>query len=413
MGLPTVDGVPRKGDCRLVQQITAIARRGLTIAEDLADMAGATLSFARSLRSDKHAGGLLRQAGLVTAAAVDGLLLTTFRQLRAPSSDDTFAAPLAEASALIEYLDRNGVFAEHESYHQAPSAATIEAVTRQVGRTRYGHATYPSPYRPDPDVPGALRFEAETDNHVVHAWMLRQTVRAPWVVCLHGAGMGDPLADLVAFRAARLHRCGFNVAIPVLPHHGPRGAGRFEVAFPSEDPTKNFHAASQAIADVRALLAYIDSCHERSVLYGISLGAYVAAAVAALEPNLEAVIVGVPVVDIADLMRTHAPPRFTRHPAFAEFCTSAAKLDDVTSALGLPPPAESLPKRIWAGRADRLVRPAQVARLATHWGGPEVCWYSGGHMGFLTARAVHDYIAQSLVDAGVAERTHGRLIAVA
>jgi pimeloyl-ACP methyl ester carboxylesterase len=225
--------------------------------------------------------------------------------------------------------------------------------------------------------------------------------------------MGDPLADMIAFRAARLHRCGFNVAIPVLPHHGPRGAGRFEVAFPGEDPTKNFHAASQAIADVRALLAYIDSCHERAVLYGISLGAYVAAAVAALEPTLAAVIVGVPVVDIADLMQTHAPPRFTRHPAFAEFCATAAKLDRVTSALGLPPPDDAFPKRIWAGRADRLVRPPQVERLAAHWNGAEVCWYSGGHMGFLTARSVHHYIDQSLVDASVAERRHGRLTAVA
>jgi pimeloyl-ACP methyl ester carboxylesterase len=396
-----------------VQRLTGLARRAWTISEDLADTAGGTINFARSLHADQHAGGTLRQAGLVAAAAVDGLLLATFRQLRAPSTDDSFAGPLAEASALIEYLDRQGIFAAPEEYHRAPSAAVIEAVTRRLGRTRFGHATYPSPYRPPPEVPGALRFERETDNHVVHAWMLRQTTRAPWVVCLHGAGMGDPLADMVAFRAARLHRCGFNVAIPVLPHHGPRGAGRFEVAFPGEDPTKNFHAAAQAVADVRALLAYIDSCHERSVLYGISLGAYVAAAVAALEPALAGVIVGVPVVDIANLMHTHAPPRFTRHPAFAEFCATAAKLDSVTSALGLPAPDESLPKRIWAGRADRLVRPSQVERLAAHWGGSEVCWYSGGHMGFLAARSVHEYIAQSLVDASVAEQKHGRLTAVA
>ena len=396
-----------------MQQLAAWARRGWTIGEDLADTAGATIGFARSLHDDRQAGGVLRQAGLVVAAAMDGLLLATFRQLRAPSSDDTFDAPLAEGAALIEYLDRHGVLADHESYHREPSAAAIASVTRHVGRTRYGHATYPSPYRPEPDVPGSLRFEAETDNRIVHAWMLRQSVRAPWVVCLHGAGMGDPLADMVAFRAVRLHRSGFNVAIPVLPHHGPRGAGRFEVAFPGEDPTKNFHAAAQAIADVRALLGYIETCHERAVLYGISLGAYIAAAVAALEPKLAGVIVGVPVVDIADLMRTHAPPRFTRHPAFAEFCATAARLDEVTSALGLPPPADSLPKRIWAGRADRLVRPSQVDRLAVHWGGLETCWYSGGHMGFLTARTVHDYIAQSLIDASVAERSHGRLTAVA
>lgn len=413
MGLPAVDASVSPDHCRVVQQLVGWARRAWTIGEDIADTAGGTIGFAHSLRGDRQAGGVLRQAGLVAAAALDGILLATFRQLRAPGTDDTFAAPLAEAAALIEYLDRRSVFAAPETYHRAPSAASIEAVTRHVGRTRYGHATYPSPYRPESDVPGAERFERETDNHVVHAWVLRQTVRAPWIVCLHGAGMGDPLADMVAFRAARLHRAGFNVAIPVLPHHGPRGAGRFEVAFPSEDPTKNFHAAAQAIADVRALLAYIDSCHERSVLFGISLGAYVASAVAALEPELAGVIVGVPVVDIADLMRTHAPPRFTRHPAFAEFCTTAATLDGVTSALGLPAPDDSLPKRIWAGRADRLVLPSQVARLAAHWGGPEVCWYAGGHMGFLTARSVHRFIGQSLIDASVAERRRGRLAAVA
>jgi len=397
----------------MVQQLAGWARRAWTIGEDLADTVGGTVGFARSLRSDRQVGGVLRQVGLVTAAAVDGLLLATFRQLRAPSSDDAFTAPLAEASALIEHLDRHGVLVAPETYHRAPPAAVLETVSRRIGLIRFEHATYPTPYRPDPDVPGALRFEQETDNHVVHAWLLRQTTRAPWVVCLHGAGMGDPFADMVAFRAARLHRCGFNVAIPVLPHHGPRGAGRFEVAFPSEDPTKNFHAAAQAIADVRALLAYIASVHERSVLFGISLGAYVAAAVAALEPTLAGVIVGVPVVDIADLMRTHAPPRFTNHPAFAEFCTTAATLDAVTSALGLPPPDDSLPKRIWAGRADRLVRPSQVGRLTAHWGDPEMCWYAGGHIGFLTARSVHDYIAESLVDARVAERCHGRLTAVA
>jgi len=410
--LPVDNPAPR-GDCRRVAELSAWAYRGRAIGEDLADTAGSTVGFARCLHDDPQAGGTVRQVGLVAAAALDGLLLTTFRQLRAPSTEQSFAAPLAEAAALVGYLERHGVLAAPETYHRAPHDAVIEEVARRVGRTRFGHATYASPYRPDPEVPGALRFDTETDNHVVHAWLLRQAAPAPWVVCLHGAGMGDPLADMFAFRAAWLHRNGFNVAIPVLPHHGPRGAGRFEVAFPSEDPTKNFHAAAQAIADVRALLASIDSRGERAVIFGISLGAYVAAAVAALVPTLAGVIVGVPVVDIAELVRTHAPPRLTRHAAFEEFCATAATLDPVTSAIGLPPPADSLTKRIWAGRADRLVRPPQVARLIERWGDPDVCWYSGGHMGFLTARSVHDFVAESLVVAGVAERRHGRIAAIA
>jgi pimeloyl-ACP methyl ester carboxylesterase len=237
-------------------------------------------------------------------------------------------------------------------------------------------------------------------------------VRAPWVVCLHGAGMGDPLADMFAFRAAHLHSCGFNVAIPVLPHHGPRGAGRVEVAFPTDDPAVNLHAAAQAIADVRALLSYITTCEEPAMLFGISLGAYVAAAVAALEPTLTGVIVGVPVVDISDLMRTHAPSRFLHHPRFADFCTIAQQLEGVTSALALPAPVQSpLTRSIWAGRADRLVRPSQVRRLIARWGDPQVCWYAGGHMGFVAARSVRRHISRALVDAGIAEVREGRLTA--
>ena len=371
-----------------------------------------TVDFARELTGDPEADGFWRHARLTAAAAADELLLATFRQLRAPTSDEGFASTLEEAAALVAYLDRNGVLRAPESFHHAPPPPVMDVRMQRVGRTRFGHATYPSPYVPPASIPGAARFARDTDNHLVHAWMLRQTVRAPWVVCLHGAGMGDPLADLFAFRAAYLHGCGFNVAIPVLPHHGPRGAGRFEVAFPTDDPAVNLHAAAQAIADVRALLAYIAACDEPAVLYGMSLGAYVAAAVTALDPTIAGVIAGVPVVDIADLMRTHAPSRFLHHPLFADFCTIAGQLDGVTSALGLPAPAPGPTTRaIWAGRADRLVRPAQVRRLAAKWGNPEVCWYQGGHMGFLASRPVHRHIAQALVESGIGEDHAGRLVA--
>lgn len=398
-----------------MQLVAGIGRRAWTIGDDLVDATTRTVGYARGMGSDPDAGadGLLLRVGLTAAAAADELLLATFRQLRAPTSDEGLASTLEEAAELVAYLQRNGLFATPEQFHRPPPPAVMDVRMRRVGRTRFGHATYASPYSPGADVPGATRFARDTDNHVVHAWMLRQNVRAPWVVCLHGAGMGDPLADLFAFRAAHLHRCGFNVAIPVLPHHGPRGAGRFEVAFPTDDPAVNLHAAAQAIADVRALLSHIATTEEPAVLFGISLGAYVAAAVAALEPTLAGVIVGVPVVDISDLMRTHAPSRFLHHPLFADFCTIAQELEGITSALALPAPAPRPGTRsIWAGRADRLVRPAQVRRLIAHWGGPEVCWYAGGHMGFLTARSVHRHIDHALVATGIGEDREGRLTAV-
>jgi pimeloyl-ACP methyl ester carboxylesterase len=397
-----------------VERVAAVMRRLWTVGADLADAVNRTVGFARGLRREPDVDGMLDRARLTAAAATDELLLATFRQMRAPTSDEGLASTLQEGADLVAYLEQNGVLASPETFHRAPPPAVIDVRMRRVGRTRFGHATYPSPYSPGPDVPGASRFARDTDNHVVHAWMLRQTVRAPWVVCLHGAGMGDPPADIVAFRAAYLHGCGFNVAIPVLPHHGPRGAGRFEVAFPTDDPAVNLHAATQAIADVRALLAYIAACEEPALLFGISLGAYVAAAVAALEPTLAGVIVGVPVVDIAALMRTHAPPRFLDHPRFDDFCTIAEQLETATSALKLPAPTGGPNTRsIWAGRADRLVRPTEVQRLVTHWGGPDVCWYAGGHMGFLASRAVRRHVSRGLVDAGIGEDRDGRLAAIA
>jgi pimeloyl-ACP methyl ester carboxylesterase len=391
-----------------------VARRVWTIGADLSDAANRTIGFARRLGREPEDSGVCRRDGLTAAAAADELLLATFRQLRAPTSDEGFASTLDEAVELVAYLDRTGALTTPQTFHRAPQPAVMESTMRSIAGTRFGHATYASPYAPEADVPGAARFALATDNHIVHAWMLRQTTRAPWIVCLHGAGMGDPLADLFAFRAAHLHRCGFNVAIPVLPHHGPRGAGRFEVAFPTDDPAVNLHATTQAIADTRAMLAYIATCEEPAVLFGISLGGYVAASVAALEPTLAGVIVGVPVVDIANLMRTHAPPRFIHHPLFTTFCAIAEQLDGVTSALGLPAPQPSPTTRaIWAGRADRLVRPSQVLRLAEHWGGSEVCWYSGGHMGFLASRSVRSHVSQALIAAGVAAERDGRLAAVA
>jgi pimeloyl-ACP methyl ester carboxylesterase len=397
-----------------VERVAAVLHRLWTVGADLGDAVSRTVGFARGLQREPDADGALKRVRLTAAAAADELLLATFRQLRAPTSDENLASTLQEGADLAAYLERNGVLAAPETLHRVPPPAVIDVRMRRVGLTRFGHATYPSPYHPGPDVPGASRFARDTDNHIVHAWILRQTVRAPWVVCLHGAGMGDPPADIVAFRAGYLHSCGFNVAIPVLPHHGPRGTGRFEVAFPTDDPAVNVHAATQAIADVRSLLAYIAACEEPAVLFGISLGAYVATAVAALEPTLAGVIVGVPVVDIAALMRTHAPPRFLDHPRFDDFCTIAAQLETATSSLKLPAPAGGPGTRsIWAGRADRLVRPTEVQRLVTHWGGPDVCWYEGGHMGFLASRAVRHHVSRGLVDAGIGEDRNGRLVAIA
>jgi pimeloyl-ACP methyl ester carboxylesterase len=389
----------------------ASLRRLGTVGSDLAAALARTVAFARQLGREPKPPAPLRRASLTAAAAGDELLLACFQQLHTRVDEVGFATVLGESKRLADHLEERGVLADPESWHSASPAAVLDEVPRRIGHISFCHARYASAYRPEATVPGAVRYAEQTRNDTVHAWMLRHPGPAPWVVCVHGAGMGDPFADMLVFRATSLHAAGFNVAIPVLPHHGPRGVGRLSLAFPGDDPTLNLHGASQAVADVRAMLAYIANRGEHAVLYGLSLGGYVAAAVAALEPDLAGIVVGVPVVDMADLMRTHTPARFARHPRYDEFFDLVLRLDPVTSPVGLPSPSVPV-RRIWAGRADRLVRPDQVTRLREHWDMPPVSWYQGGHLGFFGAPTVRRCVAETLVSSGVARRREGRLVAV-
>ena len=248
--------------------------------------------------------------------------------------------------------------ADTTHYHRRPPPAELAGRERRVGHVEYLHARFPSGYVPPVDAPGAARFREETGNRVVHAWVLAHDEPAPWLVCVHGAGMGDPLADVFAFRAGAFHRAGFDArsrSAPPRPARIRTPRGRL----PSDDPTRNFHGAAQAVSDIRSVLAAIERRGEPAMLLGISLGGYVAAAVAALEPGVRGIVVGVPVVDLAELLRRHTPARFAAHPRFDDLHEISRTLGRYTCPLDLPVPRAST-RRIWAGRGDRLVRPDQV-----------------------------------------------------
>jgi pimeloyl-ACP methyl ester carboxylesterase len=389
----------------------AVKRAG-DAAIDLFGIGRRTCDYARPLRSAEPPVSAADRARLIGAAGADEVVITLMRQALTPGGEDAFAAGEAEVPALLEHLEREGALADPASYHEAPHVPDLEWTTRSVlGRT-FEQVTFRSPYAPPPSVPGATRYAEQTGNSTAHAWVLRQTSRAPWVVCVHGAGMGDPLVDLMLFRARALHSRGFNVAIAVLPHHGPRGLARFNGSFPSVDVVSNLHGASQAIADVRAVLAYITARGEPAALHGLSLGSYVAAGVAALEPTLSAVVVGVPVVNLARIMRTHTPENRTREPRYVEVFEHAIALEGVTSPIRLGLPATKV-RQIYAGRADRFVPTDQVLELVEHWDLDDAAWYTGGHLGFMTTPTSRHCLDDALVEAGLAHRQDdGDMVAV-
>jgi hypothetical protein len=138
-------------------------------------------------------------------------------------------------------------------------------------------------------------------------------------------------------------------------------------------------------------------------LYGISLGAYVAALVAGLEDDLACVIAGIPAVDFAGLARDneHWVMRGARAHTERDWETLRCVTRPV-SPLALVPRLPRERRFIYAGIADRVVRPDQPSALWRHWEQPEIHWFSGGHMLGMRKPSVAPFVARALASAGLA-----------
>ena len=81
-------------------------------------------------------------------------------------------------------------------------------------------------WEPHPAAPGHDRWTGDDRNARVHVGLLRHgDGPRPWMVLIHGAEMGRPEVDARMFRAQRIHEeLGVDVAMPVLPRHGPRAS---------------------------------------------------------------------------------------------------------------------------------------------------------------------------------------------
>ena len=90
------------------------------------------------------------------------------------------------------------------------------------------HARFESGYTPHPGEPGRERWLGYAANRTAHARLLEHPgAPRPWLVCIPGYRVGQVAVDFTGFRTRWLHRTlGLNVAVPVMPLHGPRRAGR-------------------------------------------------------------------------------------------------------------------------------------------------------------------------------------------
>ena len=349
---------------------------------------------------------------LATQAFLDEIVLTGFRLLRSAPDVTRLAWINREVIAALEFYGQQGWLEKPEGFFTAPPALTDVTVrtVNNMGRT-YERLFFDSDYEPHAGEPGRERWLSYTGNNREYGLMLRHREPRPWLVCVHGAEMGRAALDPMLFRAWHLHSdLGLNVVLPVLPMHGPRARNLPKgAAFPSEDVLNDVHGAAQAVWDIRRLLSWIRSQQPEAMigLNGISLGGYLTSLVASLDDGLTCAILGVPAVDLVELVDRHAG--LSGHDALGQTMRLAKPIGRMISPFALTPRVPMQGRFIYAGIADRLVHPRdQVARLWEHWGRPEIQWYQGGHTGFFRSRPVQRFIDGALVQSGLVDSSRIR-----
>ncbi|MCA1831154.1 MAG: alpha/beta hydrolase family protein [Actinomycetota bacterium] len=344
-------------------------------------------------------------AALAAQVALDEMMLGAMKSPRRYPTEADYRRIAAELLAARELYGRNGWLENPSLYHRAPPPISPTVRAGWAYGMRFERMSWRSGFEPYADEPGRDRWMSYEKNHTMHAWTIRTRPDRPWLICVHGFGVGVPTADFYAFRAKRLaQELGVNLLFPVLPLHGPRRTGRIGGAEMMTHHLQQFVLGmAQAMWDVRSAIGWIrEQGGSRVGVYGMSLGAYVAALLATLEPELSAVIAGVPICDLPRLFHDHSPVSVRRRAEqFRLFDPEMLSGLGVISPLAAPSivPAERL--YVYGGLGDRLATPEQSHALWTHWGKPSNLWYHGSHVAFLwnadVARFIDGALMESLI----------------
>jgi hypothetical protein len=312
----------------------------------------------------------------------------------------------AELALAQERLSAGGFLEDPHTFHREPPPLAHPATSDGWAMGRgYQRIWWPSGYEPVVDLPGWDRWSAFEANRTASAWVLRRDDRPrPWMVVIHGFGMGTPFIDQMAFRVKRLHdELGINIAGVTLPAHGSRRPSPLSgEQFLNFDLMHAVHGLAQAVWDIRRLLTWVrDQDPTKVGVMGVSLGGYMTAMTAAFESDLDLALAGIPVVDFVDMF-THHSPRHVHMRAIEHNVLdgTAKKVLSVVSPESLGVATEQSARAIYAGMGDRLAPPEQARRLWEHWNRPEICWYPGNHVGFMWADKAQRFTDELLEDRG-------------
>jgi hypothetical protein len=312
-----------------------------------------------------------------------------------------------EVEAARDLYRSRGWLEQPLTYHRnPPPLGKVELSPLRVSGFDVQHLRFESGYEPHLHEPGRDRYLGYAPCRTGHAWVLEHRgADRPWLICTHGYLMGGARLGLRAFPTAWLHRrLGLNLLLPVLPMHAQRkihwmsGDGML-----AANPLDTVHALAQTGWDLRRLLSWLLGRGAAQVgAFGLSLGGYSTALLAALEDGLSCAIAGVPVSDCSRFAWDHYPAESLRRvDEFSVGLRETRELESVVSPLVLQPRVERSRRYVFGGSADCLVSPEQVCDLWRHWDRPQIHWYPGSHVTFRLHPGVLRFVEAALCESGL------------
>jgi hypothetical protein len=339
---------------------------------------------------------------LVSKVALDDFFFVTELASAAFVSLSHRKRLIQEITDSVSFFGEQGWIDSPRSYHREPQPLVPTGDTMETSAFgAYRHMKFQSEYEPRIGEPGRDRWMRKKANRTAHAWLLEHPgPPRPWLICIPGYRMGNPIVDFAGFRTRWLHKeLGLNVAIPVMPLHGPRRTGRRGGdGFLSGDFVDTVHAQAQAVWDTRRLILWLRESRAEAIgAYGVSLGGYTASLLAGVEKDLSCVIAGVPATDFVRLVRSHCPAMALRLAERLDFpFGDIEQMLRVISPLAIEPKVPKHRRFIFAGTVDSLAVPSQALDLWRHWDEPSFSWYRGSHVSFIWEPAVKSFVTEAL-----------------
>ena len=385
-------------------------------AIEVAAMMNDTLAVLRKEERYRDVPAVEPNAGLIAEALIDGSFTLLVGLMVGVPDAQHVRHGHRELLAMREFIENNGWFDDPMAYHQTPPelrafTLTDRETSRLGGRTAYKELVFESEYEPHPGEPGRERWLSHDDNGTATAYILEhEGGDRPWMISIHGFGMGSPTANIRGLAADWMHEeLGMNVLMPVLPLHGPRSSTLFSGGGLLQPEYANLlHLFSQAIWDIRRMVGWIRERSDAPIgLHGISLGGYTVSLASAFIEDLSCVIAGIPAVEFAALARDNEPWAYLAYGG--DLQTDWGLVTEVmhpVSPLTFEPKLPVDRRFIYAGVADRVTRPDQSRALWRHWGKPRIDWMSSGHV-MATMKSdikpiLRSIIAETLFEAGAA-----------